>query len=165
MRQLGYTMFISYNRSPFHFWWKEHLIKHQKVSKYYENDCSCFWVKLSLDIVLLIDFWLIEEKTSCQNLWHKFAMTSTFTKILHEATTLSVMVLWNVSMKLSCRSSQCKWLRITKIGIHISRQPPLLTTLACQKPQITHPFSWPMATNQWNYPMLHYYSQWYNHTL
>ena len=165
MRQLGYTMFISYNRSSFHFWWKENLIKHQKVSKYYENDCSCFWVKLSLDIVLLIDFWLIEEKTSCQNFWHKFAMTSTFTKILHEATTLSGMVLCNVSMKLSCRSSQCTWLRTTKTGIHISHQPLLLTTLACQKRQITHPFSWPVATNQWNYPMLHYYSHWYIQTL
>ena len=22
----------------FHLWWKENLVKHQKVSKYYEND-------------------------------------------------------------------------------------------------------------------------------
>ena len=37
--QLVYTMFISNNRASFHLWWKENLVKHQKVSKYYENDC------------------------------------------------------------------------------------------------------------------------------
>ena len=40
MRQLGNTVFISNNRASFHLWWKENLVKHQKVSKYYENDCS-----------------------------------------------------------------------------------------------------------------------------
>ena len=33
-------MFITDNRSLFHWWWKENLVKHQKVSKYYENDFS-----------------------------------------------------------------------------------------------------------------------------
>ena len=32
-------MFISNNRPSFHLWGKENLVKHQKVSKYYENDC------------------------------------------------------------------------------------------------------------------------------
>ena len=32
-------MFISNNRPSFHLWWKEKLVKHQKVSKYYETDC------------------------------------------------------------------------------------------------------------------------------
>ena len=32
-------MFISNNRTLLHLWRKENLIKHQKVSKYYENDC------------------------------------------------------------------------------------------------------------------------------
>ena len=40
MRQLAYTMLISNNRALFHLWWKENLVKHQKVSKYYENDCT-----------------------------------------------------------------------------------------------------------------------------
>ena len=40
VRQLGNTVFISNNRASFHLWWKENLVKHQKVSKYYENDCS-----------------------------------------------------------------------------------------------------------------------------
>ena len=36
MRQLVYTMFITNNCTLFHLWWKENLVKHQKVSKYYE---------------------------------------------------------------------------------------------------------------------------------
>ena len=40
MRQLIYTMFVSNNHALFHLWWKENLVKHQKVSKYYENGCS-----------------------------------------------------------------------------------------------------------------------------
>ena len=40
MRQLIYTMFTSNNRASFHFWWKENLLKHQGVWKYYEDDCS-----------------------------------------------------------------------------------------------------------------------------
>ena len=33
-------MFITNNRASFYLCWKENLVKHQKVSKYYENDCS-----------------------------------------------------------------------------------------------------------------------------
>ena len=36
----SYTMFTSNNRALFHWWWKENLVKHQKVSKYYENGCK-----------------------------------------------------------------------------------------------------------------------------
>ena len=32
-------MFVTDNHDSFHFWWKENLIKHQKVSKYYDQDC------------------------------------------------------------------------------------------------------------------------------
>ena len=39
VRQFVYTMFISHNRASFHLRWKENLVEHQKVSKYYENDC------------------------------------------------------------------------------------------------------------------------------
>ena len=35
-----YTTFISNNRASFHLWWKKNLVKHQRVSKYYENDYS-----------------------------------------------------------------------------------------------------------------------------
>ena len=30
-------MFISDNRQSFRLWWKENLVKHQKVLKYYQN--------------------------------------------------------------------------------------------------------------------------------
>ena len=40
MRQLVYTVFISNNRVSFYLWWKKNLLKHQKVSKYYESGCS-----------------------------------------------------------------------------------------------------------------------------
>ena len=33
-----YIMLISNNRASFHLWLKENLVKHQKVSKYCEND-------------------------------------------------------------------------------------------------------------------------------
>ena len=32
-------MLIANNRTSFHLWGKENLVKHQKVSKHYENDC------------------------------------------------------------------------------------------------------------------------------
>ena len=54
MRQLVYTIFISYNRASFHLWWKKNLIKYQKVSKYYESNCR--YVYVSNGIYLII-FW------------------------------------------------------------------------------------------------------------
>ena len=38
MRQLVYTIFISNNCASSNLWWKDNLVKHQQVSKYYEND-------------------------------------------------------------------------------------------------------------------------------
>ena len=32
--------FITNNRTSFHLRWKKNLVKHQKVSKYHENDCE-----------------------------------------------------------------------------------------------------------------------------
>ena len=46
--QLIYTTFISNNRALFHLWWKWNLVKHQRVSIYYENDCSRY---------KRVDFW------------------------------------------------------------------------------------------------------------
>ena len=40
MRQLVNTIFFTNNCASFHLWWNENLVKHQKVSKYYENDCG-----------------------------------------------------------------------------------------------------------------------------
>ena len=40
MRQLVYSMFITNNHDSFHLWSKENLVKHQDVSKYYDQGCS-----------------------------------------------------------------------------------------------------------------------------
>ena len=48
-------MFISNNSSLFHLWRKENLVKHQKVSKYYENDFSKNF-NLKWNHVLAINF-------------------------------------------------------------------------------------------------------------
>ena len=47
MRQLIYTMLVSNNQASFQLWWKERLVKHQKVSKYYDNDCSVFMMGMN----------------------------------------------------------------------------------------------------------------------
>ena len=43
MRQLVQTLFISNNHVSFQLWWKEKLVKYQKVSKYYEDDCRALF--------------------------------------------------------------------------------------------------------------------------
>ena len=47
VRQLLNTMFISNNRPSLHLWWKENLVKHRKVSKYYETDCRLVRICIS----------------------------------------------------------------------------------------------------------------------
>ena len=34
-----YIMFVSNKRTLSYLWWKENLVKHRRVSKYYKNDC------------------------------------------------------------------------------------------------------------------------------
>ena len=41
-------MFLSNNRVSFHLCWKKNLVKHQRVSKYYENDCLLLFYFLVL---------------------------------------------------------------------------------------------------------------------
>ena len=43
-------MFISERKRK---WWKEDLVKHEKVSKYYENDCSPLTVWNSQDMQII----------------------------------------------------------------------------------------------------------------
>ena len=38
--QESYTIIISSNHAPSHLWRNKSLVKYQKVSKYYEHDCS-----------------------------------------------------------------------------------------------------------------------------
>ena len=49
MRQLVYAVYIGNNHASLHFWCKENLAKHQKVSKYYENDCSYKSIYVDVD--------------------------------------------------------------------------------------------------------------------
>ena len=49
-------MFITNSHSSFHLWSKENLVKHQKVSKYYEHDCRlpiCWLNSTELSMLLL----------------------------------------------------------------------------------------------------------------
>ena len=39
MRQLVYTWLITINPDLLHLWRQENVFKHQKVSKYYDQDC------------------------------------------------------------------------------------------------------------------------------
>ena len=48
IRQHVNTMLISNNCPSFHLWWKENLVKHRKVSKYYETDCLQNFILLSV---------------------------------------------------------------------------------------------------------------------
>ena len=51
MRQLFYAMLVSNNHTSIHLQWKKNLVKHQKVSKIYANDCSSCSVKHSTKIL------------------------------------------------------------------------------------------------------------------
>ena len=52
-------MFITNNHASFHFWLKENSLKHENISKYYENVKFCFlclyqWLQL-LKAVIFMD--------------------------------------------------------------------------------------------------------------
>ena len=51
MRQLVYTMFITSNHASFNLSGKENLVKHQKVSKHYENDCLQNFLLLCMSLL------------------------------------------------------------------------------------------------------------------
>ena len=49
------TIFINNNHVPLHLLWKKHLVRYQKVPKYYEHEHGCKFLKWhSLAMVLLI---------------------------------------------------------------------------------------------------------------
>ena len=98
MRQLVYTMFISHNRASFHLWWKENLLKHQKVSKYYESGCNNLlkenvvslytrWKALSCKLLIWLfkdQLWNIQTKgqySNCNERKHSWEVLFFFLKI------------------------------------------------------------------------------------
>ena len=56
MRQLVYTLFITNNHDSFHLWWKENLVKHQKVLKYYGQDCRFHYTSCKVKSVSIRSF-------------------------------------------------------------------------------------------------------------
>ena len=49
--QLVYTIFIGNNHTLFRVWRKENLVKHLKVSKYYDPDFLSYFTAVSLNTV------------------------------------------------------------------------------------------------------------------
>ena len=58
MRQHVYTIFIIQNHASFHLWWNKNLVKHQKVSKYFENYCSWAYSLENLEFFEELFNWL-----------------------------------------------------------------------------------------------------------
>ena len=46
-----HTMFISKKWASFHLWQEENLVKYQKVSIYYENDCLQNFILLFMPLL------------------------------------------------------------------------------------------------------------------
>ena len=81
MSKLLYTMFISNNCPSLHLWWKQNLVKQQKVSKYYEPDCLqnvlfFFMILLTTDSVknthISARNFFIFLKTALNQIWNAF---------------------------------------------------------------------------------------------
>ena len=51
-------MFITNNYASFHLWWKESLVKHQNVSKYYEQYCLKNFILLFMS---LLTAWIVKN--------------------------------------------------------------------------------------------------------
>ena len=64
MRQLVYIMFFIDNHYLFHFLGKENLVKHQKVSQYYGQDClkniTLFFMSLLRAAIFKTNQFLVE---------------------------------------------------------------------------------------------------------
>ena len=63
MRQLVYNMFISNICPSFHLWWQKNLVKHRKVSKYYDTDWGlhCFLLRRKRPKAKPLMEWVVVE--------------------------------------------------------------------------------------------------------
>ena len=65
--------YVTNNHASFHLWWKENLLNHQKVSKYYEHDCrSWHEQKISKCKMRLTVIMLICIKQNLRTIWSSF---------------------------------------------------------------------------------------------
>ena len=71
-------MFKSNNRPSFHLWWKENLVKHQQVSKYYANYCGCPNMNLSRQSTLRIEIYKTLNKLNPGYMNDVFTLRNTF---------------------------------------------------------------------------------------
>ena len=74
-------MFLSNNRPSFPLWWKQNLVKHQQVSKYYEKDCLQIFLFLFMSLLptkfaknshIWIKIYFILIKIVLKQTWNSF---------------------------------------------------------------------------------------------
>ena len=125
MTQLVHTMFLSNNGPSFHLWWKENLVKHREVSKYYETDCLQNFILLFMlllttkfvkTIIFRIEFCLSCEKNVLKQTWHSFN-TKFQTQWKDREKSYHVTIIWGLfchSIALILGLNSLKDLRVTK---------------------------------------------------
>ena len=59
-------MFISKNRTTFHLGQKKKLMKHRKVSKYYDTDCLQEFFFLFMFLLIFLSFYVFINSYICQ---------------------------------------------------------------------------------------------------
>ena len=113
MRQLVYTIFTSNNRASFHLWWNENLLKHQRVSKYYENNCNSTQFSPSPPSSIQLILTSIQLHSPLPSL---FQHPPSSLQYLHQYSNQNIARNWAISPKLDRKIQSCSfWL---KIGIH-----------------------------------------------
>ena len=106
VRQLVYTMFISNNRASFHLWWKKNLVIHQKVLKYYENDCILVSLRYSVSIS-----YVRQSSQLTQFLWTQFFLSLTVQNVGNSFLEQRPYLLLKFQMKNYHRHPRiCQWL-------------------------------------------------------
>ena len=126
MRQLLYTMFISNNRPSFHLWWKKNLGKHQKVLKYYENDCSLnlIWSLFLLDqFICVLASYLTFFRSSHSRVYCKKDILKNFAKFTgkHLWQSLPFFAGWHFQL---AQVFSCEFCEIFK-NTFLHRTPPV----------------------------------------
>ena len=127
MRQLVYTMFISNNRASLPFWSKENLVKHQKVSIYYENDCRLWSKKVYAGTVKNDPREVCHLKYPCNSyifkIYQKYLLSCSETEKVKLAVFPIIYKMWLFAINKTV--SKTKW--------HLSENIPFLNLLKNRK--------------------------------